>query len=72
MVNVDMEDLRRCKPAFMVAAAWSEIDCDREAGGGESVGATALSPFAVEEGMVLGCPEEDGGRELRSGAIGSL
>lgn len=57
----------------MVAAACKEIDCDREAGGGESVppkGAELPSPFvAADEFMLLLVDEEEGDRELRSGAI---
>lgn len=56
----------------MVAAACKEIDCDREAGGGESPpkGAELPSPFvAAEEFMLLLVDDEEGDRKLRSGAI---
>lgn len=47
------------------------MDCERDEAGGDSLPvAIALSPLELEEFMVLGSTDGDGGRELRSGAIG--
>lgn len=56
----------------MVAAACKEMDCDREAGGGESVppkGAELPSPFVAADEFMLLLVDDEGDRELRSGAI---
>ena len=52
----------------MVAAAWREIEPLGERGGGESL--LAASPLLLEEFIMRGRADgEDGGSELRSGAI---
>jgi hypothetical protein len=54
----------------MVAAACSEIEAVRDAGGGDSPAITVFASPLEFVFMVLGCPaRDDGGSELRSGAI---
>lgn len=57
------------RPAFIVAAACSEIDADRGEGDADSP-RIAESPLPFEEVMIRGRADgDDGGRELRSGAM---
>lgn len=60
-----------CRPAFTAAAAWREVDADRERGEGLWPRRAAPSPEFDTARAIDGDPDidRDGGREFKSGAI---